>query len=190
MMLSSGLVTGSLRKNLQPPFHVSGLWGCSPVKETPGGQTSREHAERGVSTWYCADGKCTGRSRDSRIPNTSLWRAESSPGFSMLWVCLWASVGRPASEMLAHAMDRPRLYPVRGQVTWPIIRIVICRDPLRVDLFGFHQEFSSSLGLCKSLIEPQRQRTRSLIQPQCSSQASSGPISEPGSQAEASGPNV
>jgi len=125
LVLSSGVVAGSLRQNLQPPFPVSGLSEGSPAGETLvdlGVQTRWERAERmhHVSSWYCADGRCTGRSQDIRVPNTSLLRTGSSRAFSMLWVHLRAL---PASECRCVCCGlATALILSRGQVTWPTIR--------------------------------------------------------------------
>ena len=103
--LDAELQVGSWVTEKEPPAAISCEWAprMQPCRKDPGSQTRRERAERGVSTWYCADGRCTGRSQDIRVSNTSLWSAESSPGFSTLWVRLWAAQPQNAGACCGQA---------------------------------------------------------------------------------------
>lgn len=146
-----------------------------PCRRDPGGLRGPDkmaacRTQQRMSTWYCADRRCTGRSWDISIPNINLLRPESSG----------ALAGPPCLRMPVH-------YSLGSKVTWPAIRK---HQQVSLDLFIFHQEFStvenvSSLRLCQRLIEPQRRRTSFLIQSQPSSRASSSPFSNAGFQAEA-----
>lgn len=110
LMLSSRLVAGSLRKNLQPPFHVSGLPGCSPA-----GKTLVARRDGSVQNAVCPLG--TAQMGDAQVGRKTLGSQTPVFGAQKVARALARSgcvCGPPCLRMLAHAVDRPRLLLPQG----------------------------------------------------------------------------
>lgn len=113
MMLSSRLLAGSLRKNLQPPFHVNGLPGF-PSGETPVAfwvQTRWEHAERSVcplGTAQMGNAQVGRRTLGSQTPGS---RGQNAAGAFACSAC----VCRLALPQKAHARCGQAAAPTLSQ---------------------------------------------------------------------------